>query len=276
YSQINSKVSPVELLYIGSKHLNPRANKIPYASSAVIVLLAVCFTAALAGPVTKTSPRVNPLLVIKDRLQPKFQRLFVPDLISKILENPPGIKEVWEQFENSLYDISDIIESLPNKLTPFIRDNNLKEIVEARLPRIAELATKETYEITLDYIELWRYLYEWLGYPYRPANEIYDFILGVPLVTAFDIPYVNIRELGTIINRTNSDAAEQYEVVIENALDDGYLALERFATKNIFVFPFCKFATAIVSCKVNFQGEKRKKEKLRLLSRFGFCKFKGG
>ncbi|CAG7823023.1 unnamed protein product [Allacma fusca] len=196
----------------------------------VIVLLAVCFTAALAGPVTKTSPRVNPLLAIKDRLQPKFQRLFVPDLISKILENPPGIKEVWEQFENSLYDISDIIESLPNKLTPFIRDNNLKEIVEARLPRIAELATKETYEITLDYIELWRYLYEWLGYNYGPANEIYDFILGVPLVTAFDIPYVNIRELGTIINRTNSDAAEQYEVVIENALDDGYLALERFAT----------------------------------------------
>ncbi|CAG7720367.1 unnamed protein product, partial [Allacma fusca] len=157
-------------------------------------------------------------------------RLFVPDLISKILENPPGIKEVWEQFENSLYDISDIIESLPNKLTPFIRDNNLKEIVESRLPRIAELATKETYEITLEYIELWRYLYEWLGYNYGPANEIYDFILGVPLVTAFDIPYVNIRELGTIINRTNSDAADKYQVVIENALDDGYLALERFAT----------------------------------------------
>ncbi|CAG7823021.1 unnamed protein product [Allacma fusca] len=196
----------------------------------VIVLLAVCFTAALAGPVTKTTPRVNPLLAIKDRLQPKFQRLFVPDLISKILDNPPGIKEVWEQFENSLYDISDIIESLPNKLTPFIRDNNLKEIVESRLPRIAELATKETYQLTLDYIELWRTLYEeWLGYPYGPENEIYDFILGVPLVTAFDIPYVNIRELGTLINRTNADAAEQYQAVIDNALDDGYSAIERFA-----------------------------------------------
>ncbi|CAG7730566.1 unnamed protein product [Allacma fusca] len=198
----------------------------------VIILLAICFTAALAVPVTRTTARVNPLLEFTGRFQPRLKALNVPHLISKLLENPPGIKEVWEQFESSLYEISDIIDALPSQLVPFIRDNDLKVDLEEKLPSIAELAAQTAYKDTEDYIAFWKSYYEdYIGVPYPLETIIEDFIMVGSVFTAFDLPYVNIRETGKLINERNTEAGKEFEAIITNAVEGGIAAVDKFMTK---------------------------------------------
>ncbi|CAG7823022.1 unnamed protein product [Allacma fusca] len=196
----------------------------------IVILVALCVSAAFAVQ----APPTNPKAILAKSLQDKTLKTFLAvknhKNLSKLLEDPPGIIAVMEQFEKSVLDVYEVISDVADKLAPLLATHGLMEAIKLELPRIFQEIGRARYEYAVGQIAFWQWYWEvYWGLPPMAPEEIMDMYINYAIRQSLYVVPLEINDgIVAVIDNISSEASTEYHAIIKEGVDRSKVAVEQF------------------------------------------------
>ncbi|CAG7720368.1 unnamed protein product [Allacma fusca] len=199
----------------------------------IIILVALCASAAFAAQAPPTAP-TDPNAILAKHLQDKTVKTFLAvknhKNFSKLLEDPPGIIAVMEQFEKSVLDIYEAIRDVADNLAPLLGTHGLMEAIKLELPRIFQEIGRARYEYAVGQIAFWQWYWEvYWGLPPMAPEEIMDMYINYAIRQSLYVVPLEINDgIVAVIDNISSEASLEYHAIIQEGVERSEVALGQF------------------------------------------------
>ncbi|CAG7823024.1 unnamed protein product [Allacma fusca] len=195
-----------------------------------VILFAVCVSAAFAA---RAPVLINSRAILAKNLQDKTVEKFLAlknhKNFSKLLEDPPGIIAVMEQFETSVLDIYEAISDVADKLAPLLATHGLLDVIKQELPRIFQEIGRARYEYAVGQIAFWNWYREMWGVPPMNPEQTMDMYINCAIrQSLYVVPLETNDGIAAVIDNISSEASTEYHAIIKEGVDRSKVALEQF------------------------------------------------